>query len=64
MAQEPFCFVAEKEGRCFGVCTGEQEYLDDFYHDFVGFQIRPIASSEEYQEYIAATPFGSREEEA
>ncbi|HET7413400.1 MAG TPA: hypothetical protein VFJ18_12150, partial [Pararhizobium sp.] len=56
-ADEPFCYVAEKKGRCFGVTAGDFE-VERFYRDFAGYTIRPIPTRDHWDIYRKAMLFG------
>lgn len=59
---EPFCFVAEKDGRCLGVCAAGDDLLKKFYSDFVGFEIKSLSTREDWISYMDAVPFGPERE--
>jgi hypothetical protein len=55
---EPFCFVAEKGGRCLGVCAPDDALLSNFYKQFVGYEIKPLGTRADWDDYRNRVPFG------
>jgi hypothetical protein len=58
---EPFCFVAEKHGRCLGVCAPDKSLLANFYSEFVGCEIKSLPSRDDWISYRDTVPFGTEE---
>lgn len=57
MATTPFAYAAEKNGRCLGVTAGDYE-VKRFYQDFVGCDIKAVATREDWDAYCKVVPFG------
>jgi hypothetical protein len=57
-AAEAFCFVAEKNGRWFGVISGglPSSCIEDFYREFAGYAIAPLATRGDWDAYRNSTP--------
>ena len=52
----PFCFVAERDGCCWGVTSPNCD-VRKFYSEFAGYAIKPLASREDWIAYRDQTPF-------
>jgi len=55
---EPFCFVAEKDGCCLGVCAPDRYLLSNFYSEFVSCDIKSLKTREDWISYRDTVPFG------
>ncbi len=53
----PFCYVAEKNGRCLGVTASDFE-VKAFYAKFAGCEIKSLANRDEWLSYCKRVPFG------
>ncbi len=53
----PFVYVAEKNGRCWGVNAGDYQ-VARFYKSFAGYDIKAMATEQDWINYHKSTPFG------